>query len=45
MTDSYVLSRYLKTDALSDLVVGVSGFEDVIELEVGGQVVEAAEGR
>lgn len=31
-------------NAFSDFVVSVRSFEDVIELEVGWQVVEAAQG-
>lgn len=30
--------------ACSDLEVGMCSFEDIVELEVGWQVVEAAEG-
>lgn len=38
-----MLGVILKMSVFNHLIVGVRSFEDVIELEVGWQVVEAAE--
>lgn len=37
-------SSLKKQDACSDLVVCVRSFEDIVELEVGWQVIEVAKG-